>query len=53
MNLPIEYSDKPVTPFGGMRVMKEFLDKTQIREFLSTLNLPQPASNRGYFAEDI
>lgn len=48
VNLPIEYSDKQVTPFGGMSLMKRFLDQTKIREFLGTLNLPQPGSNRGY-----
>lgn len=48
VNLPIEYSNKPVTPFGGMSLMKRFLDQTHIREFLNTMNLPQPGSNRGY-----
>ncbi len=48
VNLPIEYSDKQVTPFGGMSLMKRFLDQTNIREQLETLNLPQPGSNRGY-----
>lgn len=48
VNLPIEYSDKPVTPFGGMSLMKRFLDQTKIREQLDSLNLPQPGSNRGY-----
>ena len=28
VNLPIEYSDKPVTPFGGMALMKRFVDQT-------------------------
>ncbi|SKB01857.1 hypothetical protein SAMN02745166_03485 [Prosthecobacter debontii] len=32
VNLPIEYSDKPVTPFGGMALMKRFIDQTGIRE---------------------
>ena len=48
VNLPIEYPDKQVTPFGGMSLMKRFLDQTNIREQLGTLNLPQPGSNRGY-----
>ena len=48
VNLPIEYSEKQVTPFGGMSLMKRFLDQTKIREYLDTLNLPQPGSNRGY-----
>lgn len=48
VNLPIEYSSKQVTPFGGMSLMKRFIDQTGIREFLNNLNLPEPGSNRGY-----
>ena len=53
VNLPIEYSDKPVTPYGGMSLMKRFIDQTRIRDFLGTLNLPQPGSKRGYATEQI
>ena len=53
MNLPVEYSDKPVTPFGGLELMKRFVDQTKIREFLCELNLPTPGSNRGYRSEEI
>lgn len=48
VNLPIEYSDKQVTPFGGMSLMKRFIDKTGIRDYLNNLDIPQPCSNRGY-----
>jgi len=48
VNLPIEYSDKQVTPFGGMSLMKRFIDQTGIREALDTLPLPQSGSNAGY-----
>jgi hypothetical protein len=48
VNLPIEYSDKPVTPFGGMALMKRFIDQTGIRDHLATLDLPQGGSNRAY-----
>jgi hypothetical protein len=53
VNLPIEYSDKPVTPFGGMALMKRFIDQTGIREHLATLDLPQGGSNRAYDAVQI
>lgn len=53
VNLPIEYSDKPVTPFGGMSLMKRFIDKVGIREYLLGLNLPVPGSNRGYDSIEI
>ena len=48
VNLPIEYSDKKVTPFGGMSLMKRFVDSIGIREYLSTLELPDKGSNRSY-----
>ena len=48
VNLPIEYSDKPVTPFGGMALIKRFVDQVGIREHLATLDLPQGGSNRAY-----
>ena len=48
VKLPIEYSDKPVTPFDGMALMKRFIDQTGIREHLATLDLPQGGSNRAY-----
>lgn len=48
VNLPIEYSDKPVTPLGGMALMKRFVDQTGIRERLSTLELPHGGSHRAY-----
>lgn len=48
VDLPIEYSDRQVTPYGGMSLMKRFADATGIRDFLHTVNLPMPGSNRGY-----
>ena len=46
--LPIEYSDKPVTAFGGMRLMKDFVDKTEILTKLAAMDLPAGRSNRSY-----
>jgi len=53
VNLPIAYSSKPVTPFGGMSLMKRFIDKVGIRSKLCSLNLPSPKSNRGYDPKQI
>jgi hypothetical protein len=53
VNLPITYSDKRVTPYRGMSLMKRFVDQTGIRDYLSELDLPQPGSNRGYAPEQI
>lgn len=48
VNLPIEYSGKPFTPYGGMSLMKRFVEQPEIKEYLSSLDLPQPGSNRSY-----
>lgn len=48
VNLPIEFSDKQVTPFGGMSLMKRFVDSLGIRDKLRELPLPQGQSNRAY-----
>jgi hypothetical protein len=51
--LKIEYSDKKVTPFGGMKLLKDFIDKTNIIKDLESVNLPYPRSNAGYNPMDI
>jgi len=51
--LKIEYSHKRVTPFGGMRLLKEFVDKTNVIEDLRKVDLPYPNSNAGYDPIDI
>ena len=48
VNLPIEYSDKKVTPFGGISLMKRFIDQTGIRSELHRLDFASPNSNAGY-----
>lgn len=53
VNLPIEFSDKKVTPFGGMSLMKRFIDSLGIRAKLRELALPQGHSNRAYRPEQI
>ncbi|NUM71345.1 MAG: IS1380 family transposase [Ignavibacteriaceae bacterium] len=46
--IEVEYSDKAVSPWGGIRLILELLHKLNITGFFNTLNLPQPGSNRGY-----
>lgn len=48
MELKIEYTDKEITPWGGMVLMKKLLEKTGINQKLEQLPLPQQGSNRGY-----
>ena len=47
-NISYEYSDRAITPWGGLRWMKELLDKTGIRKELGSLPLPVRGSNRGF-----
>lgn len=51
--LKIEYSDKKVTPFGGMKLLKDFMDQTNVLQDLRSINLPYPGSNAGYDPIDI
>ena len=51
--LKIQYSDKKVTPFGGMKLLKDFIDTTNIIKDLKSVNLPQPKSNAGINPIDI
>ena len=48
MELKIEFTDKEITPWGGMVLMKKLIDKTKINELLARLPLPAQNSNRGY-----
>ena len=47
-NIRYEFVEKPVTAWGGMRMMKELIDRTGIKKFMEKLPLPKPGSNRGY-----
>lgn len=44
----IEFSDHQVTAWGGMKLMKDLLDSSKIKEELRQLPLPDKGSNRGY-----
>lgn len=48
MELKIEFTDKEITPWGGMVLMKKLIEKTKINEVLERLCLPRQNSNRGY-----
>ena len=52
-NIPWEYSSKPVSPWGGMRMMKELIDNSGLKAKLKELLLPYPKSNRGYNPIDV
>lgn len=46
--LPFQFTDKPVTPWGGLRLVQEMLLRMRFRDALKASGLPQPRSNRGY-----
>ena len=53
VKLPIEYSSKKVTPFGGMRLMKDLMDNLGIREYMKGLDSPKRGANRAYQSHKI
>lgn len=49
MEFDISYTDKEITPWGGMVFLKQMLTKIGFREQINNcVDLPQPNSNRGY-----
>ncbi len=52
-DLKIEFTDKSITPWGGMVLFKKMLDKIDFGSFLSTIDLPEQGSNRGYSPEQL
>lgn len=49
----IRYTNKPITPFGGLTTVKNFYQNSGLQNVISSLSLPQPGSNRGYNPVDI
>ena len=46
--LQLSFSDKEITPWGGMALMSRMLQKIGFREALERVHLPIQGSNRGY-----
>lgn len=53
MDFQIGFTDKEITSWGGMALMKKMMDRNGIDDLLSSLELPFPGSNRGYKPEQI
>jgi len=47
-SIEYEYSKKSVSPWSGMRIVKELIDRIGLENKLQQLPLPQPGSNRGH-----
>ena len=51
--LQLSFTDKEITPWGGMALMGRLLKKMGFRELLSKSGLPVQGSNRGYAPEQL
>ncbi len=46
--LKISFTNKEITPWGGIVLLKKMLNHISIEEILSKLPLPKQGANRGY-----
>lgn len=53
MNLELDFTDKQITPWAGMALMRRMLDHIGWDQALLRAGLPQPGSNRGYAPEQL
>lgn len=53
MDLLLGFSDKQITPWGGMALVKRMLDHIDWAGAMRAAQLPQPGSNRGYAPEQL
>lgn len=53
MDFELRFTDKEITAWGGMAIMKRMLDHLGFDAALSAAGLPQPGSNRGYRPEQL
>jgi len=47
-DIKIEFTDKEITAWGGIALLKKMMDKMSFIELLKTSPLPSQGSNRGY-----
>ena len=53
MGFELRFTDKEITAWGGMALMKQMLDHLGFDAALASCGLPQPGSNRGYRPEQL
>lgn len=53
MDYKIEFTDKEITPWAGILMLKKMLDKMDFDSCLEGLNLPVQGSNRGYSSHQL
>lgn len=53
MDFELRFTDKEITPWGGLSLLKRMLDHIGFDAALAGSDLPQPQSNRGYRPEQL
>jgi Transposase DDE domain group 1 len=53
MDLKIDFTDKEITPWGGISLMRQMMKKLSIHQLISNISLPDQGSNRGYSPEQL
>lgn len=53
MDMKLEFTDRQITPWGGMGLMKRMLDHIGFERALGECDLPAPGSNRAYRPEQL
>lgn len=51
--LDIRYTNKPITPFGGLTTVKSLYQRSGFKGAIEALPLPKPGSNRGFDPVDL
>lgn len=52
-SLDYEYTDKEISPWGGLRLVQDFYQRCGLRSMIDNLNMPCSGSNRGYTASSL
>ncbi len=52
-SLKIDFTDKEITPWGGLCLFRQMLEKLEIRDILESTPLPGQGSNRGYSPQQL
>jgi hypothetical protein len=52
-DLSLAFTDKDITPWAGLALLKRLCDHLGFFEQLSHIGLPEPGSNRGYQPEQL
>jgi hypothetical protein len=51
--LSYEFTDKKISPWGGIRIVQELYEKCGLKEIIESAPLKEPGSNRGYSPIDV